>query len=462
MTVFSLGITNCQYSEEEEEDGDEYVILDCSNKSDTFKPNKCYKMMFQSDSNGTERLNVKSLQSGNCQNWDKMTLQELARMFPNVRKLDVSNFGAIDLFIVSDHLDLLIAANNQIESFAFAFISTNDLKAFDLSDNNITTMEQIGFATANKISEIYLQHNKIFNLDNNPFECMSELKVLDLSYNDINVIPDHLFVNNKKLEFLKIDHNNIVQFQCNNALKVLDLSYNNIREIPDDLFVNNTKLEILRLSHNHITRFQCNKSIIINYNQLTSVYSEGNFTKLKELDLSGNQLTEIDSVTPRHFPVLKMLNISNNKFSVEYLDKYFDQWRIPPKPTSEFSFTISISLIIGVFGLISIALLTFIQLKSKIEQKTKRESKQQFALQKVQFNSQLHRPQPPIPEPYLQAVKNPGTSEPIYDYPRWESRLDLRTEESRAEEQNAENGNYDRLDFNSKPNQNQLSHYTKI
>lgn len=67
----------------------------------------------------------------------------------------------------------------------------------------------------------------------------------------------------------------------------------------------------------------------LSYNDLNSIDFHlflRNFQHLESLNLEGNNLTEIDTITRVHFPNLSALGISKNRFTCDYLAKFLLQW----------------------------------------------------------------------------------------------------------------------------------------
>ena len=98
-------------------------------------------------------------------------------------------------------------------------------------------------------------------------------------------------------------------------LSVLDLSFNRIVHLPERVLQNNINLRHLNLSFNSLSEFKVNI---------------GHMTKLKTLELSNNQLLELDSETRKSLDRLPLNSINihlignNLKCSCETLD--FLQW----------------------------------------------------------------------------------------------------------------------------------------
>lgn len=96
-------------------------------------------------------------------------------------------------------------------------------------------------------------------------------------------------------------------------LKKLNLSQTNLQNFDFQTFYQQRNLTNLDLSHNHLKRVDFHLFL-------------RNFEKLSVLNLEGNNLTELDSVTRSHFPMLSLLGISRNNFTCDYLVEFLLQW----------------------------------------------------------------------------------------------------------------------------------------
>lgn len=80
---------------------------------------------------------------------------------------------------------------------------------------------------------------------------------------------------------------------------------NKLTKIDGDLFKNNPNLEKIRLFFNHLQEFSFSAEMPV-------------MTKLREIDLLNNWLTDLDVVTLlEKCPNLKIFDLSENKFSCE-------------------------------------------------------------------------------------------------------------------------------------------------
>ena len=83
-------------------------------------------------------------------------------------------------------------------------------------------------------------------------------------------------------------------FRNQRLLSVLDLSFNRIVRLPERVLQNNINLQRFNLSFNSLSEFKANI---------------GHMTKLKTLELSNNQLVELDLETRKSLDRLSLNSI---------------------------------------------------------------------------------------------------------------------------------------------------------
>lgn len=147
----------------------------------------------------------------------------------------------------------------------------------------------------------------IKEIDNN-INILSNLECLDLRTNNISDISP--ISNLPKLQYLTISHNNISGlhyriFKLEN-LKELDLSHNKIKYIPREIrYLFN--LNNLNLSYNEFDEFPVElyslaslTILLISNNRIKSIPDEIGYLNLSYMDLSSNNLENIESLASLH------------------------------------------------------------------------------------------------------------------------------------------------------------------
>lgn len=173
-------------------------------------------------------------------------------------------------------------------------------------------IDEVGVLTFSELPELTtldLSNNKITAIEENSFEKNMKLKSLDLSNNKLMNLPENL---SKSLEILKLNENlsfdlprskifilgqSLLKFECNKCgitiiskesfkklpkLKEIILSGNNISDIENGSWDSNSKLNYLNLENNLLTTF--------NFGTITSIKSLCLDSNDFESSLENNQL----------------------------------------------------------------------------------------------------------------------------------------------------------------------------
>lgn len=224
----------------------------------------------------------------------------------------------------------------------------------------------------NKLLELYIDQNPIERFDCNLFlllmssistevswenvkeidtSCIGDLLLIDLNEKE-NEIIFHIPKYNSEFRCLKEHFQKLIYFNISGnhlentsdvigwfgpALRILDASSNFIGKLSAGTFKKLNNLQYLNLSNTNLMNFgfstfyHQNKLITLDlsFNKLSKVDFTlflRNFKGLATLNLEGNDLMEIDSVTRLNFPKLTSLGISKNRFSCHYLAKFLGRW----------------------------------------------------------------------------------------------------------------------------------------
>lgn len=346
--------------------------------------------------------------------------------YAQLQTLNISNYGIKNLLasnLTDPNIRILDVSYNKLDNISGEiFINTPAITEINFAHNQLTTLHSDAFKKVTKLTTLSFAHNQIIFIENETFSTLRDLNSVDLSDNQIEVIDADLFKYNTNLRELWLENNPIQRFDeqifwpivnlpsvmlyvsCENALEMdtshyggslewqvsadsgillksskslshmecirggnfanirhfncsgnglqntsdvidmlgssiesLDLSSNNIGEIDAHTFKRFTNLKYLNLSDTQLMHFGFDtfyhqrrlRVLDISYNQLGSV----NFTlffrvfrNLFTLNLEGNGLNEVDSVTKAIFPKLMELGISKNHFTCDYLSKFLRQW----------------------------------------------------------------------------------------------------------------------------------------
>ncbi|XP_071645952.1 uncharacterized protein [Temnothorax longispinosus] len=272
-------------------------------------------------------------------------------------------------------IKVLSLASNNIGSLSRDAFNTlgESLMRLDLSDNELSHMEDSAFSDVQHLLFLNISHNSLSRFNSDVFKGIFSLLQLDLSANFFQEFPTDALRHLTDLKFLNISNNLItieessfegltklkwLSLQDNNILLVpasaltqlpslahlhvqfnriaalsseliratstnlmtLGLTRNLVREIPPRLFYNFENLINIELSGNMLSIISQNmfagledtlQNLDISYNRLTDII-ELPLRNLVSLNLAGNQLKRISPDTFKYLHKLRYLNLSNN------------------------------------------------------------------------------------------------------------------------------------------------------
>lgn len=272
-------------------------------------------------------------------------------------------------------ITILSLAYNEISSVENETFSTLfHLHTLDLSNNRLQSIDQHLFKSNINLRELRLENNPIQRLDKQIFWPILNLPLLELYISCENAREMDTSHFGRALEW-QIDSDsgvslkstksmskmecmtggkftNLRHFNCSGnglqnaaeiiellgkSIETLDVSANHVGKLTAQTFKPFVNLKYLNLSQTQLDNFGFNtfyhqrrlQTLDISFNHLGSV----NFTlffrifrHLKTLNLEGNDLHEVNSVTKMIFSKLTLLGISKNSFSCDYLTKFLRQW----------------------------------------------------------------------------------------------------------------------------------------
>lgn len=345
-----------------------------SSDDDQIANNDCYTSLFQSDFSEINRSLVKILKITGCTPIMNETFLE---DFKNVTNLDISNLGIMSPYRHStdlnldffDYLEKLNASHNEIIAIPtdlFEFME--NLIEIDFSHNKIISIFSDTFNGADALVSLDLSHNELAHLESSALFDLDKLLIVDLSNNLLETFDMAIFTYNDLL-LLRLDNNRIkrlvyasgyiptfttliafnaegnqienisdIFIQClGPALRILNLAGNPIKRLNVTTFKGLSDLKYLKLNHTQLSHFEFGTfeqlenltHLDLAYNQLNTLnFTPEKFKNLEMLNLEGNDLTEMDRVSPINFPKLNKFGVSRNRLSCDYAKKLVEQWEM--------------------------------------------------------------------------------------------------------------------------------------
>lgn len=248
----------------------------------------------------------------------------------NIRKIPS------DLFCALENIISLNLTHNKIkfvDELGFGHKCGSTLQTIDLSHNDIMSLPADSeILHLRRLTQLFLQNNKISELPGEVFSDLLSLKVVNLSENAIKYIPEGLFHNTREIREIYMQNNELETlpkriFNRLEQLLVLDLSANKLRSdhIEDETFGGLIRLIVLDLSHNSVARITRNmfkdlfflQILNLNNNSILSV-DDNAFSplyNLHTLNLGQNKLNVIEDHVFNGLFILNKLNLNNNLIS---------------------------------------------------------------------------------------------------------------------------------------------------
>lgn len=242
-----------------------------------------------------------------------------------------------------DNLTVFRANGNQITNMMeFLRLLGQSIKELDLSGNLLNEVEHDTFEKMINLKYLYLSKTNLTTFNFDTIGHLKQLNRIDISGNKIQRFTSMPILESfDKLSQFHVNDNNlentvsIIEY-LPSSIEVLNLSGNFVKEIKTIMFLTLRKISRLDLSRTNLSMFEFStienlmnlKYLDISNNSLKIVNFSlsRNSVPLKKLHLDMNELMVLDTLSVVNFPRLIYLNISKNRFSCDYVEKFQRQW----------------------------------------------------------------------------------------------------------------------------------------
>ncbi|XP_046403434.1 toll-like receptor 6 [Ischnura elegans] len=227
-----------------------------------------------------------------------------------LESLDLSN-NRLSQLQPHNLADLTRLASLNLSGNAFktlprgAFARNALLRILDLRRNQITAIDSSLLRGLRFLRRLRLSDNALQEINRGAFESATRIGTVDLARNNLSIVPARAFAGLRFAEEINLSGNRIRTIESG-AFKDLylvhiDLSHNELTEIEAESFTNCANMTLLDMSHNHLERIRKDAMDEISY--------------AGELLLSFNRLTDFGSLPIANMTGLRILNVSDNSLN---------------------------------------------------------------------------------------------------------------------------------------------------
>lgn len=152
---------------------------------------------------------------------------------------------------------LMMSHNGLSKLEKGTFRGFKKLSHLDLSNNHITSLDRGDFADLITLQHLNLSGNGLAKLPQSIFARSAQMQSIDVSWNNLVEVDAYMV---RGVRFLRrfIAHNNMINaiarksFATNTRIRHIDLRGNQLTSVPEDIFTGLSQLDYIDLSHNRI------------------------------------------------------------------------------------------------------------------------------------------------------------------------------------------------------------------
>ncbi|CAE7557559.1 Igfals [Symbiodinium natans] len=245
---------------------------------------------------------------------------ELLRPLRNLEQLFLG--GKVD-----ELFEVIVQGNHLVSLPAF---DNPQLEVLDISENELTALEDGTFAQLHRLRVLDLGQNKLRSVSSGAFVGLTSLRKLDLKQNELATLPENLFCGLASLQELDLGENWLAAlpealFHGLASLQRLDVSSNELAALPEAVFHGLASLQQLDVGWNSLEALS--EALLRGMASLQKLDMNGNelaalpealfhgLASLLELDLVGNKLAALPETLFHGLASLQRLDMGGNELT---------------------------------------------------------------------------------------------------------------------------------------------------
>ncbi|XP_053217741.1 toll-like receptor 13 [Podarcis raffonei] len=249
----------------------------------------------------------------------------------------VHSFGLAHCILSPNRPGLATCSGQAISNLTSVTLQLpNSTRWLNASNNKVTHLTSTTFSHLPHLLELYLDHNNISGIEYNAFQSLEDLEVLDLSWNQLVSVESSMLPNLRNLRELFLGHNSIATLHPSSlisqvALQELHLPNNNLSSLQEVATATQglANLTFLDLGSNQISTpcmgpswivFPSLRNLSLNSNGISRLdLSNCSFPNLQQLNLTHNNMLQVEAGSFRATPVLVELSFNMNPLDISQL-----------------------------------------------------------------------------------------------------------------------------------------------
>eukprot|EP00057_Strongylocentrotus_purpuratus_P021784 XP_011676258.1 PREDICTED: leucine-rich repeat-containing protein 15-like [Strongylocentrotus purpuratus] len=184
---------------------------------------------------------------------------------------------------------------------------THDITVLDLTQNQLTKLDNTSFTSLPHLRYLYLQSNNMSTIESGAFQALPELCSISLTNNNFTSLPTNIFSRNQNLQIVDLSANRFVSFPGNALNSVPSLT--------------RLSLEKNLLSSLNFTGWRSRNmtSLVLSSNNFSSLH-EDDFLSLKEaridlISFAKNNLTSLENGLFQNLDGVREMSLTDNQIS---------------------------------------------------------------------------------------------------------------------------------------------------